>query len=258
MARKRNAPARVPDWARMKFQVNPRSLPTANRASRGPESWCPSSSITRKPANRREEISRQYPTLKLGDVQAAVGYAAWLAHEEDEHPLHAVGKLMAKRRKTVAMPQPCIGGYDEFGDEAFRALLEASAPVRQPNAINNILTATYREIGRRIVEHEQGGQARAGIRREIAAATGRRFDSPFRTRFLKARAPENACVFRRVGDLPDTVGHVTGSGQVARRAAVDDGLNLPDAVERITDWADIVCQISVATSGPLPAGVVTI
>ena len=35
-----------------------------------------------------EEILRQYPTLKPGDVQAAMGYAAWLAHEEDEHPLH--------------------------------------------------------------------------------------------------------------------------------------------------------------------------
>jgi uncharacterized protein (DUF433 family) len=35
-----------------------------------------------------EEIVRQYPTLALHDVDAALGYAAWLAHEEDEHPLH--------------------------------------------------------------------------------------------------------------------------------------------------------------------------
>ena len=35
-----------------------------------------------------EEIVRQYPTLTLPDVDAALGYAAWLAHEEDEHPLH--------------------------------------------------------------------------------------------------------------------------------------------------------------------------
>jgi uncharacterized protein (DUF433 family) len=35
-----------------------------------------------------EEILRQYPTLKREDVQGAVGYAAWLAHEEEEHPLH--------------------------------------------------------------------------------------------------------------------------------------------------------------------------
>jgi uncharacterized protein (DUF433 family) len=35
-----------------------------------------------------EEILRQYPTLKQDDIRAAVGYAAWLAHEEEEHPLH--------------------------------------------------------------------------------------------------------------------------------------------------------------------------
>ena len=36
----------------------------------------------------RAEILRQYPTLEPADIDAALGYAAWLAHEEDEHPLH--------------------------------------------------------------------------------------------------------------------------------------------------------------------------
>jgi uncharacterized protein (DUF433 family) len=36
----------------------------------------------------REEILRQYPTLKAPDIEAALGYAAWLAHEEEAHPLH--------------------------------------------------------------------------------------------------------------------------------------------------------------------------
>jgi uncharacterized protein (DUF433 family) len=36
----------------------------------------------------RDEILRQYPTLKMEDVDAAFGYAAWLAHEEDALPLH--------------------------------------------------------------------------------------------------------------------------------------------------------------------------
>ena len=35
-----------------------------------------------------EEILRQYPTLARGDIAAALGYAAWLAHEEDVQPLH--------------------------------------------------------------------------------------------------------------------------------------------------------------------------
>jgi uncharacterized protein (DUF433 family) len=36
----------------------------------------------------REEVLRQYPTLKSIDIDAALGYAAWLAHEEEVHPLH--------------------------------------------------------------------------------------------------------------------------------------------------------------------------
>ena len=42
-----------------------------------------------------EEILRQYPTLKAADIQAAIGYAAWLAHEEDEHPLHTHTEVTA-------------------------------------------------------------------------------------------------------------------------------------------------------------------
>ncbi len=36
----------------------------------------------------REEILRQYPTLDPLDINAALGYAAWLAREEEEYPLH--------------------------------------------------------------------------------------------------------------------------------------------------------------------------
>jgi uncharacterized protein (DUF433 family) len=41
-----------------------------------------------KAGETAEEILRQYPTLTPEDIRAAFGYAAWLAHEEDEHPLH--------------------------------------------------------------------------------------------------------------------------------------------------------------------------
>lgn len=37
-----------------------------------------------------ETILRQYPTLVAEDVRAALSYAAWLAHEEEEQPLHTV------------------------------------------------------------------------------------------------------------------------------------------------------------------------
>jgi uncharacterized protein (DUF433 family) len=35
-----------------------------------------------------EEILHQYPTLSREDIDAALGYAAWLVHEEEVHPLH--------------------------------------------------------------------------------------------------------------------------------------------------------------------------
>lgn len=35
-----------------------------------------------------QEILRQYPSLKPVDIQAAIGYAAWLAREEEQYPLH--------------------------------------------------------------------------------------------------------------------------------------------------------------------------
>jgi uncharacterized protein (DUF433 family) len=35
-----------------------------------------------------ETILDQYPTLKERDIHAALAYAAWLAHEEEQQPLH--------------------------------------------------------------------------------------------------------------------------------------------------------------------------
>jgi uncharacterized protein (DUF433 family) len=45
-----------------------------------------------KAGESTQEIIRQYPTLKPSDIQAAMGYAAWLAHEEELHPLHTGAK----------------------------------------------------------------------------------------------------------------------------------------------------------------------
>ena len=37
-----------------------------------------------------EDVLREYPTLNKEDIQAAIAYAAWLAHEEEVQPLHTV------------------------------------------------------------------------------------------------------------------------------------------------------------------------
>jgi uncharacterized protein (DUF433 family) len=35
-----------------------------------------------------EAILNEYPILTEEDIRAAIGYAVWLAHEEEEQPLH--------------------------------------------------------------------------------------------------------------------------------------------------------------------------
>ena len=41
-----------------------------------------------KAGETHEEILRQYPTLNDADIRTAIAYAAWLAHEEEQHPIH--------------------------------------------------------------------------------------------------------------------------------------------------------------------------
>jgi len=43
-----------------------------------------------KAGESTETILQQYPTLVADDVFATLAYAAWLAHEEEEQPLHTV------------------------------------------------------------------------------------------------------------------------------------------------------------------------
>jgi uncharacterized protein (DUF433 family) len=35
-----------------------------------------------------ETIRRQYPQVTAEQIRAVLGYAAWLAHEEEQQPLH--------------------------------------------------------------------------------------------------------------------------------------------------------------------------
>jgi uncharacterized protein (DUF433 family) len=41
-----------------------------------------------KAGETHEEILQQYPTLQEADIRAAIAYAAWLAREEEQHPIH--------------------------------------------------------------------------------------------------------------------------------------------------------------------------
>jgi uncharacterized protein (DUF433 family) len=86
MTRKRNPVKQVPDW-RERISVNPRVC-HGKPCIKGTRIMASIILDYLRAGESAEEILRQYPTLKAEDIQAAVGYAAWLAHEEEEHPLH--------------------------------------------------------------------------------------------------------------------------------------------------------------------------
>jgi len=71
--------------------------------------------------------------------------------------------IMAQRKKTKSPAKH--SGYDDLLS-GISELLDAArrAAARR---VNGILTATYWEIGRRIVEHEQGGQQRADYGEQV-------------------------------------------------------------------------------------------
>jgi uncharacterized protein (DUF433 family) len=86
MAGKRNTRKQAPDW-RERLSVNPKVC-HGKPCITGTRIMVSIILDYLKAGEPAEEILRQYPTLKPEDIQAAVGYAAWLAHEEEEHPLH--------------------------------------------------------------------------------------------------------------------------------------------------------------------------
>ena len=85
MAKKQPQPA-VPDW-RERISVNPRVC-HGKACIKGTRVMVSIILDYLRAGEARDEILRQYPRLKSEDIDAALGYAAWLAHKEEEHPLH--------------------------------------------------------------------------------------------------------------------------------------------------------------------------
>lgn len=84
--------------------------------------------------------------------------------------------MMAKRRKKTDIAIQA-GEYDGLMG-GIAEVLEQSRRT-SARAINSILTATYWEIGRRIVEFEQGGAAHAEYGTELLKRLGRDLTSRF-------------------------------------------------------------------------------
>jgi len=100
------------------------------------------------------------------------------------------GIFMTNDKKHHKSPAPAAIDYDSMLS-GVAGLLE-QARRASARAVNTIMTATYWEIGRRIVEFEQGGEARAKYGEELLA----RLSADLATRFGKGFSRQNLQRFR--------------------------------------------------------------
>ena len=109
-----------------------------------------------------------------------------------------------------------LSGVVELLDAARRA----SARV-----VNSLMTATYWEIGRRIVEHEQGGEKRAGYGEEIV----RKFSEDLTRRFGRGFGPAQVAAMRQFHQafpLPDNFQSLIGKSDNIQSAIGESSTNL--------------------------------
>jgi hypothetical protein len=112
-------------------------------------------------------------------------------------------------------------------------------------AVNAIMTATYREIGRRIVEFEQGGKNRAGYGEELIA----RLSADLTARFGRGFGPVNLSQMRKFYQywLPERI-FQTPSEKFAPAPAIN-GAPLQNIAARFPlPWSHYVRLMSVKTS----------
>lgn len=137
----------------------------------------------------------------------------------------------SKKRKGGKAVERISGGYNDVLSgvvELLDAARRASARV-----VNSLMTATYWEIGRRIVEHEQAGQKRAGygeeVVRNLSADLTRRFGRGFGAAQVAAMRQ-----FHVTFPLPHNFQSLIGKSAIVQSAI---GESSAGAVERLTPVA---------------------
>ena len=126
-------------------------------------------------------------------------------------------------------------------DSVLSSVVELLDMARRASArvVNTLMTATYWEIGRRIVEHEQAGQKRAGYGEEVVI----RFSKDLTQRFGRGFGPAQVAAMRQFHltfPLPDNFQSVIGKSEILQSVI---GKSSAGAVERLS---------SVARALPLP------
>lgn len=120
-------------------------------------------------------------------------------------PHQAMSKAIPLPGKArVAGP---FGGYDDFRGGIVELLDAARRAAAR--SVNAWMTASYREIGRRIVEAEQKGRPARGLRRAADRAPLARPDEPVRPRVQPPEPAADAPVLPDLADSPDSVWRIS-------------------------------------------------
>jgi len=107
------------------------------------------------------------------------------------------------------------------------------ARLASARVVNTLMTATYWEIGRRIVEHEQAGQKRAGYGEEIVS----KFSKDLTQRFGRGFGPAQVAAMRQFHltfPLSDNFQSVIGKSEILQSVI---GKSSASAVERLSPVA---------------------
>jgi len=154
-------------------------------------------------------------------------------------PVSAKGFMSKSSDKQKANKTVDVKGADY--EKALSGVVELLDVARRASArvINTLMTATYWEIGRRMVEHEQAGKKRAGYGEEVVS----RFSKDLTQRFGRGFGPAQVAAMRQFHltfPLPDNFQSVIGKSDILQSAI---GKSSTGAVERLS---------SVARALPLP------
>ena len=156
----------------------------------------------------------------------------------------------ARNRPPREAVQHTSGGYKVVLSgvvELLNAARRASARV-----VNSLMTATYWEIGRRIVEHEQAGQKRAGYGEEVV----RNLSGDLTRRFGRGFGPAQVAAMRQFHltfPLPNNFQSVIGKSEIVQSAI---GESSAGTIERLSPvaralplpWTHYVRLLRVRTS----------
>ncbi len=120
-------------------------------------------------------------------------------------------------------------------DSVLSGVVELLDMARRASArvVNTLMTATYWEIGRRIVEHEQAGQKRAGYGEEVVI----KFSKDLTQRFGRGFGPAQVAAMRQFHltfPLPDNFQSVIGKSEILQSVI---GKSSAGAIERLSPVA---------------------